>query len=232
MQFLYRVPIGLVQTARDGSIEMINPMAAALLMPIVPDNNLDNLFSALAELAPQLCDLVAAFSEPNGILVEGMRLTLPPGAAGRPVVLSVSLLKLDENLLMAALTDVTLQVQSEQEQLARRLDHAAHVDTLTQMPNRMAVLELIQRALMRAAAGTDREFAVLFMNCDRFRQINDTHGHGIGDEVLNLMAERMRNSLRGNHRAGMTLSGESMAARVGGDEFAVVLNDLRNAEGK
>ena len=67
MQFLYRAPIGLVQTAPDGAIEMINPMSAQLLMPLSPDGGLDNLFDVLDRVAPQLRKLVADFGQASGV---------------------------------------------------------------------------------------------------------------------------------------------------------------------
>jgi diguanylate cyclase (GGDEF)-like protein len=72
--------------------------------------------------------------------------------------------------------------------------------------------------------------AVLFLNCDRFKQINDTWGHAAGDEVLSLMADRLRATLRQRDRVDRTGSLDPVAARIGGDEFVVVLDDLRRAD--
>lgn len=232
MQFLYRAPIGLVQTTLDGTIEMINPMSASLLMPLSRDGDLDNLFVALARVAPQLRGMVNAFAPSNGSVCELVRIRLPAasGSDGATQVLSISLLKLDEARLMAMVSDVTLEVQREASGLARRLDAAARTDALTQMPNRAAVRDHIQRAIERGRADPDYDFAVLFMNCDRFKQINDSLGHSVGDEVLGLMADRLRATLRMRSRGTRTLGNESMAARIGGDEFVLLLDDLRSSE--
>jgi hypothetical protein len=201
MQFLYRAPIGLVQTTLDGTIEMINPMSAALLMPVSRSGGLDNLFDALQEVAPQLRDLVAAFPQPLGPICEALRIPLDSGGTDATLqVLSLSLMKLDAGRLMAVLLDVTLEVEREQTAMARQLDAAARVDALTRMPNRTAVLEQLAQGMTRARTDTGDQFAVLFMNCDRLKQINDTLGHAAGDEVLSRMADRLRTTLRGRRR--------------------------------
>src|SRR5882757_6340314 len=76
MQFLYRAPIGLLETALDGTIKMINPVAASLLAPFSSSGALDNLFAALAEVAPQLRPLVAAFDQASGTVCESIRVPL------------------------------------------------------------------------------------------------------------------------------------------------------------
>jgi hypothetical protein len=196
IQFLYRAPIGLVQTTLDGRIEMLNPMSAQLLMPLSRDGTLDDLFTVLDVAAPQLRALAAKHQDSSGVICEDVRITLAPGDAGNatPQVLSISLLQLDECRLMAVLSDVTLQVRREQQGLARRLSDAARIDVLTQMPNQVAIREHIEHAMANAAEAADREIAVLFINCDRFRQINDTLGQKIGDQMLALMAARLQNA--------------------------------------
>jgi diguanylate cyclase (GGDEF)-like protein len=231
MQFLYRAPIGLVQTTLDGTIEMINPMSAALLMPVSRSGGLDNLFDALQEVAPQLRDLVAAFPQPLGPICEALRIPLDSGGTDATLqVLSLSLMKLDAGRLMAVLLDVTLEVEREQTAMARQLDAAARVDALTRMPNRTAVLEQLAQGMTRARTDTGDQFAVLFMNCDRLKQINDTLGHAAGDEVLSRMADRLRTTLRGRDQVGRAAGGAKLAARVGGDEFVIVLDDLRRPD--
>jgi diguanylate cyclase (GGDEF)-like protein/PAS domain S-box-containing protein len=119
MQFLYLAPVGLVQTAADGEIVMINPISAQLLMPLQRDGNLVNLFDALAGVAPELRHLCATFGRPSGMVCEGLHIQLD-GAGARankraPQVLSLSLLKLDGTRMMAVLADVTEQVRRERQ---------------------------------------------------------------------------------------------------------------------
>lgn len=231
MQFLYRSPIGLLQTTLDGTIEMINPMSASLLMPLSRNGDLDNLFEALEEVAPQLRELVAGYEPSNGAVCDSLRFGIPAGGASAAATqtLSISLLKLDEVRLMAMVSDVTLEVQREKSELARQLDDALRTDTLTQLPNRIALQGLIQRAIERARIEPSYEYAVLFMNGDRFKQINDSLGLVAGDQVLCLVADRLRTTLRLRNYGDQTLGHASMAGRLGSDEFVVLLDNLRSA---
>ncbi len=230
VQFLYRAPIGLAQIAPDGTVEMLNPMASSLLMPIARDTGLDNLYSVLAPIAPQLPALAAGFGDSSGVICEGMRAPLPLElTSGSPQVLAISLMKLDTERLMAVVTDVTAEVQREQDTLVRRLRNAARTDALTRMPNREAVREQLQHLVERPLSAG--EFAVLFMNCDRFRQINDTLGQAAGDELLVQIADRIRGALRPpSDRIDIGSVTGQLAARVGGDEFVVVLDGMRSRE--
>lgn len=229
VQFLYRAPIGLVQASLDGTVDMLNPMSSSLLMPLARDGSLDNLFTVLQDVAPQLRELAASFTAPSGVVCEGLRLPLGEAAApGTPQVLSLSILKLDGARLMATVTDATAEVLREQERLARRLKSQARTDALTRMPNREALLEQLQQMLARPGGAEAGGFALLFLNCDRFRQINDAHGQAVGDRLLVQIGERIRATLRPPSDRIDPLAGSGqMAARTGADEFAVVLDGMR-----
>ncbi len=238
MQFLYQAPVGLVQFATDGTVEMMNPMAAQLLLPLSPAGELDNLYKVLHRDAPQLRQLVSDFKASSGTICDALRMALPGDAAdrGEHRVLSLSLMKLDAGRLMAMVSDATQAVQREQQGLKSRLKAASRVDGLTQMPNREVARELIAQTLACAASDPELAFAVLFINCDRFRQINDALGHAVGDEVLGLVADRLRAALRRRRRddpadpADDSSARGALAARLGGDEFVVLLGDLHSTE--
>jgi len=227
MQFLYRAPIGLVQTSLDGIVEMINPMAANLLIPVSKTGELHNLFVALEEVAPHVRDLVLAFGDSNGTICESLRIPLPgAGDTNRPQVLRLSLMKLDEARLMATISDITLEDRRERDALSSGLMAASRIDALTQLPNRDVILEVIQAAIGRIPPAPGCDLAIVFINCDRFKQINDAFGHPAGDEVLTLMADRLRSTLRQFDRTNLTADRETVVGRIGGDEFVVVLQDL------
>ncbi|MBQ5941993.1 bifunctional diguanylate cyclase/phosphodiesterase [Massilia sp. AB1] len=235
IQFLYRAPIGLAQTALDGTVDMLNPMASSLLMPVARDAALDNMFAVLAQLAPGLRATVEAYAEPSGVVVDAMRLPLPgkQRTPNAPQVLSLSLMKIDPERLMFVVADATLEVRREQEMLSRRLRSAARTDALTRMPNREAVREQIEHLLARTAATLEAggSFAVLLLNCDRFRQINDSLGQAVGDRLLVQIGERIRGTLRPpSDRLDPLGQGGQLAARIGGDEFVVVLDGMRARE--
>ena len=115
IQFLYLAPVGLVQADLDGGIVMMNPISAQLLMPLSRDGGLDNLFTALEGVAPELRHLCADYARPSGKICDGLHLHLNAGGAGRkaPQILAISLLKLDAQRLMAVIDDVSLQVRRE-----------------------------------------------------------------------------------------------------------------------
>ncbi len=123
LQFLYLAPVGLVQADLEGGIAMLNPISAQLLMPLSRDGGLDNLFTALEGVAPELRHLCDAFDRPTGKICDGLHVHVNAGSSakagdagkGAPQILSITLLKLDQQRLMAVIDDVTLQVRRERQ---------------------------------------------------------------------------------------------------------------------
>jgi len=108
---------------------------------------------------------------------------------------------------------------SERKKLEEQLENLAHYDSLTGLPNRM----LLQDRMEQAIATSERQrqhFALLFIDLDGFKPVNDTFGHAFGDEVLKIVAVRLNAAIRGM----------DTAARLGGDEFVVVLTDIVSSE--
>jgi len=133
-------------------------------------------------------------------------------------------------------TDLT-----EQLQMQAMLRHAARTDGLTQLPNRAAMFGRVQQAVERAAHQPDFGYAVLYMDFDRFKQVNDTLGHSAGDELLRQIAQRLRGALRRSDTVNATDShlpplpelpglDEPWAGRIGGDEFVVLLEGVQHRD--
>ena len=231
MQFLYQAPIGLVQATLDGEITMINPMSAQLLMPLAPGGDLGNLFGVLQGVAPQLRALAEAAPYPGGEVCDGLRVPTGAAAAGDtvPPTLSLRMLRLDARTLMCSVADVTADLRLERQHVAEELRDASRIDALTTLPNRSVVLERIERALSRARSHPSSRFVVLFVNGDRFNRVNVTLGQAAGDELLRLMAARIKGTLRQRESPGPQADTGQTAGRLGVDEFAVVLEGLNGA---
>jgi len=114
-----------------------------------------------------------------------------------------------------------------QKELEEQLRQSARTDSLTRLPNRVELLNRIHVSIQRAKDEPGYCFAVLFMDFDRFKQVNDTLGHSVGDELLRQIAKRLEDSLRPGDAFVQTSDFSQMAARIGGDEFVVLLDNIR-----
>ncbi|MBE0568125.1 MAG: EAL domain-containing protein [Deltaproteobacteria bacterium] len=108
---------------------------------------------------------------------------------------------------------------TDRKRMEEAIRHQAHHDPLTHLPNRLLLMDILSIELAKAQRGKKR-FAVLFLDLDRFKHINDTLGHDTGDQLLKEVAERLRGCLR----ASDTVS------RMGGDEFNILLTDVPHAD--
>jgi len=113
IQFVYMAPAGLVQARSDGEIVMMNPVAAQLMMPLSHDGDLSNLFTALADIAPDLRSRLAAFAARQGMVCDGLHLPVPSADKGERRLFAFTLIKLDDTRIMAMLQDVTWQAKRE-----------------------------------------------------------------------------------------------------------------------
>ena len=117
------------------------------------------------------------------------------------------------------------RVRRERETSERLLDMAGR-DPLTDLPNRRALEGRLEHAIARASR-TGRRMALLLLDLDEFKDVNDTYGHALGDKLLISIAERLQRSLRGIDAVGRFRRGAlDSPSRLGGDEFAVVLSEI------
>ena len=134
------------------------------------------------------------------------------------VLVGVSLIRDSRNQqshLIFQIQDITDRKRAEQQ-----LVHDAFHDALTGLPNRAWFMEQLQMSLDRAKKKPERLFAMLFLDLDRFKLINDSIGHLVGDQLLIGIAQRLRQCVRPTDKV----------ARLGGDEFTILLDGLRDEQ--
>ncbi len=112
---------------------------------------------------------------------------------------------------VATIEDITLRTRADE-----KIAHMAHYDALTDLPNRVLFRERLEQALQAIRPG--ERLAVMYIDIDEFKSINDALGHAIGDELLKGVADRLRGCLKDT----------DVAARLGGDEFAVIQTAIKS----
>jgi diguanylate cyclase (GGDEF)-like protein len=117
---------------------------------------------------------------------------------------------------------------SERKRAEEQIRRLAYSDSLTGIPNRQAFLETLERELQRSKIG-NKKFAVLFMDLDAFKRINDTLGHNAGDQLLKMVSERLRETTRPSDLVSRGDNASNLA-RLGGDEFTILIPDLERVE--
>ena len=121
----------------------------------------------------------------------------------------------ERRVRIVAIRDITDRKAAE-----KRLEYWAFHDSLTDLPNRQLLLDRLGHALQRTRRRRDRRVAVLLMDLDNFKDVNDSLGHGPGDMLLVAVAERLKGCLRP----------EDTLARFGGDEFVVLIEDVESPD--
>jgi diguanylate cyclase (GGDEF)-like protein len=146
------------------------------------------------------------------------------------ILLAVALLYEDhKNLQTSRLAEKNDELQSQVEQrnqAEQRSQYLAYYDELTGLPNRRLFLEQLSTAIEQIPR-LNRSIGLLFLDLDRFKEVNDMHGHELGDQLLRQVAERLHNCVRQSDRVSHSPT-EDMAnvARLGGDEFTILLHGI------
>ncbi|MHB1512004.1 MAG: putative bifunctional diguanylate cyclase/phosphodiesterase [Acidiferrobacter sp.] len=209
----------VVATDQDGRVEYVNRAAERLTGWAEGEIR----GRALNDVLPCFDEYSGESIDPLGVCLAGQ--ALAPGDAfvfhrdgrGIPVEYSGAPRFGPQGELVGAV--LSFRDAAEKRKLAERLVHQATHDPLTELPNRILYNERLERALVEAKE-SGSVVALLFLDVDGFKRVNDTLGHSTGDRILVLIGERLRRAVR----AADTL------ARLGGDEFAVVLPGLRSRQ--
>lgn len=130
----------------------------------------------------------------------------------------------DLQLVLAISNQVAMSIQRHR--IEGQLLHNSNHDALTDLPNRTLFLEQLGALITKAKQRKGREFAVLFFDIDDFKIVNDSLGHGIGDKLLVAIADRLRHNVRKID----TVARASVISRFGGDEFAILLDDIKESQ--
>ncbi len=123
----------------------------------------------------------------------------------------------DMKQFLSALDSVIAKIQLKKFQ--KKLDHQAHHDYLTGLPNRVLFGDRLRETIKRSDRNKEK-FALLFIDLDQFKKINDSLGHEVGDEVLQIVAHRINSIIRK----------EDTFARLGGDEFTIIMGGLHKVQ--
>ncbi len=123
----------------------------------------------------------------------------------------------DKDLLLFVSTQIASAIERKQNET--QLQYLARHDTLTELPNRQAFDDRVEVALARARH-EHSAFAILYVDLDGFKQVNDRFGHAVGDQLLRKITQRMVHCVRASDTVG----------RIGGDEFTILIDDIEHAD--
>lgn len=231
---LRHAAFAIVLCGSDGLIRAFNPAAEKLLQRSAADVVGHSCFQELV-VPDDLTAAAVSASEQSGQSVEPGMAALVAGLAeeaeARSVEREIHLLRSDGLRVPVSLTITSLRAGAdsaghylliayditERRQLGAQMARLAYTDALTGLPNRTQLERELQRALA-SAKRYERCLSLLFIDLDRFKPINDRYGHAMGDAVLREVAARLPKAVRQS----------DLCARIGGDEFVVLLPEVAN----
>ena len=191
----------------DGVVRIVNQAACKLLGYADGEVQGKNIAFILEERERPTFDLARAAHESRETLVQTR------GGPSIPVSLTGSQLASDDPQFQGYI--FVARNITEQKRTERRIRYLARYDTLTRVPNRMQFQHLLQQTIARGVRN-NQGVALLYLDLDRFKELNDTFGHGAGDRALEVLAERLTRSL----------PKDAVLGRLAGDEFAVFMEGL------
>lgn len=227
-QMMNTMTDGVLLLDRDGMVRLVNPAAcdtlgyasAQLLHGLPPRPLAVLLFGEESHAMPRF---------PDKALTRVERIYYPPTGGERTLLLSVSHVAPEPGEPLAAI--VTLHDETEARKAREQIHRLAYYDALTGLPNRLLLKERFQQAIAWAERAGGQA-AVLFLDLDRFKQVNDTLGHDAGDRLLQIVTDRISTCVRDSDVVlrGAGRSDVSTLARLGGDEFVLLLAPVERGE--
>lgn len=210
---------GVAATDAEGLIKFLNPVAEALTGWSEAEaigKSPEQVVSLIDELTQEAIASPVVQALNQGVVVEPEEAILLANKAGEavPVISSAAPIQSDRAQPDGAV--MVFRDVSEQRRMQAQLEHNAMHDPLTQLPNRALLFDRLQHAVERAQQSPDFGFAVMLIDLDRFKVVNDTLGHIVGDQLLLAIAPRLAEQLRA----------ADTVARLGGDEFAILMEDV------
>jgi diguanylate cyclase (GGDEF)-like protein/PAS domain S-box-containing protein len=205
--------VGIAVARLDGRLVQLNERYCSMLGYTEPELLGRRFFEILhPEERPRAADALARMAERGESFLPlfEMRHVRKDGSGLWAEVAAARVRDDDADYLVAVVQDI-----SERHEMRHRLEHQAHHDALTGLPNRVLCFDRLNQALDQAKRKRWNA-SFMFLDLDRFKAVNDTLGHDAGDEVLLEAARRLSACIRGG----------DTVARIGGDEFGVVLSDL------
>lgn len=212
-------PIGMAVTDLDGNLMRVNGALCDLLRYTPLELLQRNLWKMLETSHQDLCLQMVyklLHGQEDDIQLETQYVTLDNQLVD--VIVKLVVVRQEDG------SPVNINVQivdiTERKRMERQLRYDALHDGLTGLPNRTLLLDRLGQNLKRLQRNLDNSFGVLFLDLDRFKVINDSLGHAIGDRLLILIARRLETCVRP----------EDTVARLGGDEFVILLENIEFAE--
>ena len=221
------VPSSIIVVSKEQAVLSANPSSGRVL------NREVVLGRQISEFLP-----VAGFKEAvrevfeTGKAAEGLTLELRDGETTKYLQANIAIIQSteagSETRALIVIDDITRRIEDE-----RTIFTMAYYDAMTGLPNRLLLMDRVSQALANARRSGEL-VSVLFLDLDRFKFVNDTLGHESGDELLKIVAERLRKCLRITDTVARPLNSgdedypavENTVARRGGDEFIVLLTGL------
>jgi diguanylate cyclase (GGDEF)-like protein/PAS domain S-box-containing protein len=217
-------PFAVLEWDEDGAIRRWNRTAAAvfgmesdsvigrpvldLLFPTTEQPRVERTWNALSDTGVNRSTHRNRTGRGDSIVCEWSFFERRPGAGS-------------SGGMSAIVADITDRIEAE-----LQLSHIHTHDELTDLPNRNLLIERMRQCIARRRRNPDFKFAVLFLDLDRFKFINDSLGHRVGDELLRVVARRLQSQLRAVDTIHRT-DNATTVARLGGDEFTILLEGLR-----